>query len=167
MVASLPNQPPHLRAHHRPWPPCPALPPTRRGSVPITGSPFHLISMPATQEKTVLSPRAKRKLLCHLSAVVLSGNGLSSFESLFLSGSACGGTWGSSKGANCSCTIKYRGVSRPPRSLGQHGPNKETVALLIRALTFTWLLFNTHSTLPQTPIQNIDISADRLGQILE
>lgn len=93
--------------------------------------------------------------------------GLSGFESLFLSSSTCGGTWGSSKGANCSCTIKYWGVSRPLRSPGQHSPNKETVALLIRALTFTWLLFNTHSTLPQTPIQNIDISADRLGQILE
>lgn len=119
------------------------------------------------QEKTPIVSEAKRKLLCHSDAVVLSGKGLSSFKSLFLSGFMCRGTWGSSKGANCSCTIKHRGVSRPPRSPGQHGPNEETVALLIRALTFTWLLFNTHSTLPQTPIQNIDISADRLGQILE
>lgn len=153
----------------------PALPTSRPALATMTqprfwlpsGHLFAFISSPPTQGKTCIVSEAERELLCHCSAVVSSGKGLSSFQSLFLSGPTCGGTWGSLKGANCSCTIKSRGVSRPPRSPGQLSPKEETVALLIRALTFTWLLFNTHSTLPQTPIQNIDISADRLGQILE
>lgn len=87
-------------------------------------------------------------------------------EGLFLSGSVSGGVGGSSQ-----CRLQLHngiaGCAPASWSHGQRGPNEETVAFLIRALTLTWLLFNAHSSLPQTPIQNIDISADRLGQILE